>query len=56
MGRYHRLLMGGGEQPDPVIGPREVRDDVMRKDRRAAKQVGVWMDIWSDQAADRSQD
>ena len=35
------------------MGSRVVRDDVMRKDRRAARQVGVWMDIWSDETADR---
>ncbi len=55
MRRQHRLVRGGGEDLDVVTGSRVVRDDVMRKDRRAARQGAVWMDIWSDKTADGSQ-
>lgn len=48
-GRRCRLLGEGGEDWYLVTGSSGVvRDDVIRKDRRAARRVGAWMDLWSD--------
>lgn len=37
MGRYPRLIMGETEHQALVMIPRQVRDDVIRKDRQAAE-------------------
>lgn len=54
MGRYRRPLMGRSRVARSGNGIQ--RGDVMRKDRREAKRVGVgtWTDIWSDKTANRS--
>lgn len=51
--RHHRLLVGRREEQKVVMGARVVRDDVMRKDRRAARLVSASMDRWNNKTEDR---